>query len=383
MSCRNHLIVHKIAHNMKNIILTFLLLVYSSISFSQEKQDRILYFVDSIPILDTPDDDEEISNEDIAQLDVFTNLDKIKALGREGKIDKIIYITTKAYLSRSAEVKRIPTTKNMDRKNGIWYPKNSDQPYTGKFIDYFVNGKIQEEGVFKDGKVNGIRTGYYPNGNKSYFYTYTNGITNGESEEYFINGKLKQKGSFLKDKEVGLWQDFYSTGKLKRQSTFENNKQDLSKEETKFYGFLNKGITIMREGDYAGAIKKFNEAAKLNAGYADLYFYRGTAKLNTFDFDNAISDFDNAIALEPLYMEALSNRAFARLRKYEFKDSKTLSKSNEVTVTVAKDNVPIPKDDLDKICSDLKRGFELGDRKTMIIDAMKRYCNGGFVKSTQ
>lgn len=360
---------------MKNIILTFLLLVYSSISFSQEKQDRILYFVDSIPILDTPEGDDEISEEDIAQLDVVTNLEKIKALGREGKIDKIIYIITKAYLARSAEVKRIPTSKNMDRKNGIWYHENSDQPYTGKFIDYFVNGKIQGEGVLRDGIIEGIRTVYYPNGNKKYFYTYANGIENGESEEYFINGKLKQKGSFTNKKETGLWQVFYSTGKLKRQSMFVNNKQDLPKEEMKFHSLLSKGITIMREGDYGGAVKKFNEAAKLNAGYADLYFYRGTAKLNTFDFDNAISDFDNAIALEPLYMEALSNRAFARLRKYEFKDSKTLSKSNEVTVVVAKDNVPIPKDDLDKICSDLKRGFELGDRKPIVIDAIKRYCN--------
>jgi len=52
--------------------------------------------------------------------------------------------------------------------------------------------------------------------------------------------------------------------------------------------------------------------------------YRGTAKLNLLDFDNSVADFDKAVELEPLYMEAISNRAFSRLRKYQLKDSRTL-----------------------------------------------------------
>lgn len=345
-------------------------------SFCQEKEDRILYIVDSIPVMETPKGEEGIlAQEDVDQFEVITNTERIKSLGYEGKIDKIIVIITKAYSSRSDDIKSIPTTNRMKRINGMWYYKNSDQPYSGKFIDYFFNGKKQGEGTLKDGKVEGLRTVYYPNGNKRYFYTYSNGIENGLCEEYFINGKLRQKGSFINKKEEGLWQVFYSTGKLKRESNFIANKLDLGKEEKKFYDLFGKGAAAMKEGDYTSAIKKLDEAIKINPAYSDIYFYRGTAKLNTFNFDQAIADFDEAIALEPLYMEAISNRAFARLRKYEFKDAKTLSKSKEVTVMAAKDNVPIPKEDLDKICADLKLGFELGDRKPMIIDAMKRYCN--------
>ncbi len=73
-------------------------------------------------------------------------------------------------------------------------------------------------------------------------------------------------------------------------------------------------------------------------------------------------------------MEAISNRAFARLRKYEFKGSKVLSKNQDVTIMAAKDKAPIPREDLDKICADLNLRYELGDRKPMIMDAINTYC---------
>ncbi|MFA4868878.1 MAG: hypothetical protein WC623_11795 [Pedobacter sp.] len=359
---------------MNKIILTLLMMLSAFTSYSQEQKDRILYIVDNIPVVDTPKEDEQPVENDIDKLEIVTDFEKIKSLGYEGKIDKIIIITTKAYSARPDDVKGIPSSKMMTKTNGLCYYKNAAQPYSGKFIDYFFNGKVQGDGVLKNGKIEGIRTVYYPNGNKRYFYTYSDGIENGQSEEYFINGKLKQKGSFVNKKEEGLWQVFYSTGKLKRESNFIANKQILSKDEKKFYELFSKGASFMKEGDYFSAIKKFDDALKINMSYADVYFYRGTSKLNTFDFDQSIADFDQAIILEPLYMEAISNRAFARLRKYEFKDAKTLSKSREITIMAAKDVVPIPKEDLDKICADLKLGYELGDRKPMVIDAMKRYC---------
>ncbi|MBB6128377.1 hypothetical protein [Mucilaginibacter lappiensis] len=361
---------------MNKIIFCFLLLFCSSlsISFAQTSQDSVIYIVDGSPIIETPGDDDQMLNSDVDKLEVVTDISKIKIAGYAGKANKIIYITTKAYLTRTPQEKLIVSTKAMVRKNGAWYLKDAATPYTGPFIDYFMNGRKQGEGILKDGFVEGIRTVYYPNGNKRYSYTYTRGLENGDSEEYFLNGKLKQKGTFANEKEIGLWQDFYSTGKLKRQSTFVNNKQEVPKEDTKFYALLDKALALMKDEDYTAAIKKLDDAAKINPGYSDLYFYRGTAKLDNFDFDNSIADLDKAIEIEPLYIEAISNRAFARLRKYEFKDSRTLRKTKEVTILAAKDKVPIPKEDQDKICADLNLGYQLGDHKSMITDAISRYC---------
>ena len=131
---------------------------------------------------------------------------------------------------------------------------------------------------------------------------------------------------------------------------------------------------MSREENYQGAVKTLDKAIELNPGYSDAYFHRGTAYFYQFKFDEAIKDYDKAIELEPLYMESLSNRAFARLRKYEFKDSRTLSKNQFVTVLASKDKVEIPKDEKEKICADLKKGYQLGNTKPMIVDAMKNYC---------
>ncbi|MEJ5960884.1 tetratricopeptide repeat protein [Pedobacter immunditicola] len=359
---------------IRTLIFCLLISIYSNFTFGQTDQERILYVIDSIPVIETMGEDDELSNDEIDQLEVVTDLSRIKALGYGGKLDKIIYITTKASLLRSAEEKRIPSTKSMTKKDGMWYFNQADTPYTGKFIDYFMNGKKQGEGILVNGKVDGVRTVYYPNGQKRYYYTYKKGITNGDSEEYYMNGQLRQKGSFVEQKESGLWQVYYSTGKLKRESTFVNHKQDLPKEEAKFFNLLQKGQSLMKEGTFENAIKRFDEAVKLNSAYADLYFYRGTAKLNKFEFDNALLDFDKAIELEPLYMEAISNRAFTRLRKFQFKDGRTLSKNSQVTIMAVKGKVPIPKEDLDKICADLHRSYALGDHQAMVIDAIDNYC---------
>ena len=40
----------------------------------------------------------------------------------------------------------------MTKKNGAWFLKDSE-PYTGKFIDYYLNGKKEGEGYLFNGKL--------------------------------------------------------------------------------------------------------------------------------------------------------------------------------------------------------------------------------------
>ncbi|HEY3403641.1 MAG TPA: tetratricopeptide repeat protein [Ohtaekwangia sp.] len=359
---------------MRKLIL-YLLTFFSIVTYGQGPEERVLYVIDSVAIIDDPGEDEgTISETDIETLTVVTNKVDIERHGYK-ELDKIIFIITKEYAKRPDELKKIPTTKKMERRNGQWYLSKSTVPYSGQFIDYFFNGKKQGDGTLKDGVLDGRRNVYYQNGNLSYYTHYVNGIETGESKEYFMNGTLHQEGSFKNGKDDGLWKEWYSTGTLKRQTEFKEGQViGATKEHDKFHKLLSSGITMFRDGNYQGAIKSYDKALELNPNYSDAYFHRGTAYLNDFKFDEAVKDFDKAIELEPLYMEAISNRAFARLRKYEFKNSRTLSKSSGVTVLASKDKVEIPKDELDKICADLKKGIELGDNKPMILDAQKTYC---------
>jgi len=358
---------------MKRLII-FILTAISLQTFGQGTEERILYVVDSIAIIEDPEEDDgELLETDIETLTVITNKAEIAKFGHED-LDKIVFIITKEYNKRLDDIKNIPTVKQMERKGGRWYLKDSQTPYSGRFIDYFINGKKQGEGILKDGLVEGLRTVYYQNGSTSYFRHYSNGLENGESKEFFQNGRIHQEGIFKNGKEDGLWKEWYSTGQLKRQMEFKEGEPMPTKDDEKFHKYLSNGIKLSREENFQGAVRTLNKAIELNSNYSDAYFHRGTAYLYDFKFDEAIRDYDKAIELEPFYMESLSNRAFARLRKYEFKNSQTLHMENGVTVLASKEKVEIPKEEQEKICSDLNAGHSLGDKKPMIIETITKYC---------
>lgn len=137
---------------------------------------------------------------------------------------------------------------------------------------------------------------------------------------------------------------------------------------------MNKGHVSYKEGDNKSAIKNYSKVIELDSTYADAYFSRGTVKLNDFQFDDAILDFDKALKFEPYLEKALTNRAFTRIRKYQFGSSRKLSESNGVTVMVSKDKPVIHEKELSIICNDLRLAISLGDKGKMIIEAMVEFC---------
>lgn len=359
---------------MKTLFTTLLFQFLLTFAFAQEAEERILYVVDSIPVIDEPEEGfNSLGEEEIQEVTVVTNRAAIEQSGHKD-FNKLILITTKAYASRSSELKQIPSTKAMERIAGKWHLKNAPISYSGPFIDYFLNGNKQGEGNLKAGVVEGIRTVYYPDGKKNYQRNYSNGIENGQAEQYFQNGQLKYKGVFKDGKEIGRWEEWYSTGKLKRVTEFKAGKAILTKEQEKYHALLSKANQQFRDENYQGSVKTLDKAIEMDPNYSDGYFERGTAYFYEFKFDEAIIDYNKALELEPLHMKALSNRAFARIRKYEFKGSRTLSKTGGVTILASKDKVEIPTEEQEQICTDLMKGYQLGDKKQMIRDAIDTYC---------
>jgi hypothetical protein len=196
--------------NTRGLSFTIVVCLLSALclnAFGQEPEERFLYVVDSIPILEDPEEGEgTLSENEIETITVVTNPGEIAKLGYKD-LDKLIFIITKEYAKRPQDVRSIPTTKEMERRDGKWYLRNSASPYNGRFIDYYYNGRIQGEGVLKEGVLHGIRTVYHQNGNRKYFRTYVNGVLEGDTEDYFSNGQIHQKGYFKNGKNEGLWQD--------------------------------------------------------------------------------------------------------------------------------------------------------------------------------
>ena len=381
---------------MNKIILLFIgLLSFCTTSFGQTSNDKIMFVVDSIPVIDDPEEGNEISQTDVADITVIKNKDTLKLLGY-GQFDGVTFVFTKEYRNRPESIKQIPSSKQMEKKNGAFLFRND--LYSGQFIDYYYSGRKQGEGTFLKGKLNGHRKMYYQNGKLAMERDYKDGIENGFENEYYEDGSLKQKGEFVNGKEEGIWESFYPNGQVKLRSKYKSG--EVFDTATKYYStgkikeivFIKNGKVIPdpslvkinqlmtksnesnKEGDTKAAIKYCSKAIELDSTYAAAYFSRGTIKLNEFQFDEAIADFDKALKFEPLMEFALANRAFARIRKYQFANSRTLSQNSEVTVLASKDKVPIPQDEQEKICNDLQKAVFLGDKSKMITEALSDYC---------
>jgi carboxyl-terminal processing protease len=83
------------------------------------------------------------------------------------------------------------------------------------------------------------------------------------------------------------------------------NQQNLS------ISFNNRGNAYLAKGDYDHAIADYDQAIKLDRGYAYAYHNRGLAGFFKKDYDRAIADYSEAIRLNQKYAEAFNDRGLA------------------------------------------------------------------------
>ena len=88
--------------------------------------------------------------------------------------------------------------KDLVERDGIYYKKFSDVPFTGK-----TTGKVQ--GTFKNGKLEGSFVLYHDNGQLFYKGDYRNGEKDGSWITYHDNAQLCNKGGFWLGKKEGTW----------------------------------------------------------------------------------------------------------------------------------------------------------------------------------
>ena len=84
-----------------------------------------------------------------------------------------------------------------EKREGIWYRKGSDAPYTGKIFSLYKNGQRMNEGRYKDGKLHGFTVWWHENGQKKFKGNFNNGVK--------ISGKYwNSKGEPVDSFEEGI-----------------------------------------------------------------------------------------------------------------------------------------------------------------------------------
>ncbi|SNR60702.1 toxin-antitoxin system YwqK family antitoxin [Flavobacterium sp. ov086] len=90
---------------------------------------------------------------------------------------------------------------------------------------YYPNAKVAEEMTYKNGLKEGIYKKYGQNGTLLEQTTYVNDQYNGDAIFYDSEGAVASKGKFLNGKKVGRWQ-FYLKGKLTKEVNMSDPKSN-------------------------------------------------------------------------------------------------------------------------------------------------------------
>ena len=341
----------------KPIVLFLCCFIICVESYAKHKKasDNVLYVVDYIPMI-VPNDfnfrlsggEFYISNDDIYSKEIISDKKKIVSVGYDD-IDTLIVIITKGYHNRPDDVKRIPSFYNIaiNKKDAKLYLKDSKEPYTGDFINYYFFGKMYSKGKIINGLFNDTLTLFYEDGvTKKSSSVFKNGKLNGSFSQYFANGSLKLTGTYNDSIKSGYWIEWYSTGVIKRRLFYDNGKLMLAKEDKEWTGLMEKADKFRGDGKYNEAIMCYENAIQLRPDISDIYYLKGKLEDRMDRFNDAIHDLNKAIKLEPYYNEAIAERIAARIQRLESAGSTKWLRMNEDTT---------PEEEREKVCNDLKK----------------------------
>ena len=166
--------------------------------------------------------------------------------------------------------------------NRLYHFKDGEEHGDFEDYDHGWNSTGIKIGKYKNGKYEGVLTGYFTlkdpitkkeiqgpkgKGNVEYIKNFTNGLKNGSYIAYYENGKTEREGNWVNDKADGVWKFYYEDGSIR---TLENNKNNGRICEFKEYyknGKLQREGTWIDEGigtlQADGILKTYYEDGKL------------------------------------------------------------------------------------------------------------------------
>lgn len=105
-------------------------------------------------------------------------------------------------------------------RQGVYYPVNSQKPYTGSQKTFHYNKKLKRIMSFKNGVLTGAYIRYHLNGQLEQEGNYKNGKLEGDYSWYFMNGQLKQKSLFKNGLINGMTSFFRKNGTLESRKQY-------------------------------------------------------------------------------------------------------------------------------------------------------------------
>ena len=137
--------------------------------------------------------------------------------------------------------------ETLNERDGVFYTKDTNKPYSGpvfslnerglnkresiledgkmisyKEFEWYENGQKQYEGIYKDGKEDGLWTEWYKNGQKKSEKTYKDGLEDGLETWWYENGQKSSEWTYKDGEKDGLETWWYENGQKRLEVTYKN-----------------------------------------------------------------------------------------------------------------------------------------------------------------
>jgi antitoxin component YwqK of YwqJK toxin-antitoxin module len=163
-----------------------------------------------------------------------------------------------------------------DKTHGTWkYYYNDGQLYAienydegvkvGEWVSYYENGQLETKANYVNGVPNGLALAYFEDGSLQGRATIINGVLEGDYIAYEDVDKIREKGTYKDGEKVGLWIEnkYYSNGNFKEEAQYLDGKKHGSHKKY----FENGQIALIAnyKNDIAdGPYKEYNKDGTLS-----------------------------------------------------------------------------------------------------------------------
>jgi len=129
-----------------------------------------------------------------------------------------------SYLIKDGSVKEpINYETTLIERDGVFYTKDTNKPYSGQVFSLNDVGKKKEEGILKDGKmISKTEWEWYNNGQKESEENFKDGKLDGLETQWNYNGKKFVEGTWKDGKQDGLWTTWYINGQKEMEGIFKD-----------------------------------------------------------------------------------------------------------------------------------------------------------------
>ncbi len=165
--------------------------------------------------------------------------------------------------AQSQELYKGDTINKIDidgRKQGKWVLMGKHKPGTC----YAPEAKV-EEGKYQDNRKKDVWIEYFCNGNMRNKLTFTSGKPDGYAQMFHENGKISEEGNWKNNRWVGNYKLYYENGQVQHEFVFNPNGK---REGAQTYYFENGQKAIegnFTNGKEAGLIKEYFENGDIKA----------------------------------------------------------------------------------------------------------------------